>query len=156
MADALVSGEGAVMNVMFDSNAYDKVLASKEDLERIVACKKHKFYITDVQKMEIANIPNAKKRSEIEEIYDLIHVELLYVPAIVGYAKIGTCIVAGKDDRYNKLVKPSRVNVADAIIGSTAASKDSMVVVTNDAGFLKQLSSMSIPVMNYEAFRLCL
>ena len=141
------------MRIMFDTNAFDKINASSEDLSRIVASNKYEFFITSIQVEEISNIPDSRKEQRTSNLLTLckIRAHLLFVPAVVGHARLGFCVVSGSDDLYFDLLKQTHSNVNDAMIGSTA-KRENCTVVTDDIDFSKRLRNHAVSTMTYEQF----
>lgn len=141
------------MRVMFDSNAFDKMISAETDLDRIAESTKHEYFITSIQIEELANIPDDKREQRILNLLAMckINARLLLTPAVIDHARIGFCVFADENDVYNDLLKASKSNVNDAMIGSTA-KRENCTVVTDDDDFSKRLTKHSIPRMTYEEF----
>lgn len=141
------------MRIMFDTNAFDKMQSSSEDIERIVANDENEYFITSIQIEEINNIPDARKEQRAKNLLVLckIGAQLVYVPAVLGHARLGWCVISSEDDIYNDLLKPTRSNVNDAMIGS-AAKREQCTIVTDDIDFAKRLQKHNISTMTYETF----
>ena len=141
------------MRIMFDTNAFDKMCSSNDDVEKIIASDQYEYFITSVQIEEIGNIPDIKKEHRIQDLLVLcqIRAQLLFTPAVVGNARLGYCVAAGEDDVYSDLLKETRSNMNDAMIGS-AAKIEQCTVVTDDDDFKKRLIKHGIPVLTYDEF----
>ena len=138
---------------MFDTNAFDKMYTTDDDLDRIVASNKYEYYITSIQIEEIGNIPDSRKEQRKQNLMTLckIGAQLLFVPAVVGHARLDCCVVADENDVYSDLLKVTHSNVNDAMIGSTA-KRENCIVVTDDKDFSKRLKKHSVPTMTYNEF----
>ena len=141
------------MRIMFDTNAFDKMISAKTDLDRIAKSSKHEYFITSIQIEELANIPDNKREQRIRNLLALctIRAKLIYVPAVMGYARVGFCVCAEDNDLYTELLNETKRNAPDAIIGSTA-HRENCTVITDDARFIKRLAKLSIPTMKYQEF----
>ncbi len=141
------------MRIMFDTNAFDRIQSSAEDLERIVANDENEYFITSIQIEEISNIPDARKEQRAKNLLVLckIRAQLVYVPAVLGHARLGWCVISSEDDIYNDLLKSTRSNVNDAMIGSTA-KREQCTIVTDDVDFANRLRKHNVLTLTYEAF----
>ena len=141
------------MRIMFDSNAFDKMISAGIDLDRIAESTKHEYFITSIQIEELASIPDEKKEQRILNLLAMckINARLLLTPTVVDHARIGFCVFANENDAYNDLLKCTKSNVNDAMIGSTA-KRENCTVVTDDDDFSKRLAKLAIPRMTYEEF----
>lgn len=135
---------------MFDSNAFDRIYSSSKDLERIIACEEHEYYITSIQRMELENISDEKKKLALLSICKTV-TQSTPTPAVLGFSKVGDCVVVGKDDVYLKLLTATRSNLKDAMIG-TAAKMKACTVITDDVRFSKRLQKCHIPTKTYDEF----
>jgi len=138
------------MRIMFDTNVFDKMLSSADDVEIIVACTSNDYFITSVQKEELANIRDENKKYALLEMCTIV-AKATPTPAVVGYSKVGDCVLVDLEDIYSDLLTETHSNVKDAMIGS-AAKRELCTVVTNDIRFSKRLINCHIPTMTYEDF----
>jgi len=138
------------MRIMFDTNAFDKILNSSDDLEIITACGENEYFITSIQEEELGGIPDDYKRRTLLSVCKKV-AQKTPTPAIVGYSKIGDCMLIDADDVYSDLLLETHSNVKDAMLGS-AAKREKCTVVTNDKRFSKRLKQYQIPTMEYEEF----
>ena len=135
---------------MFDSNAFDKMLLS--DIDKIIACTKHEFFVTSIQLDEIRRIPDSKQeiRNKNLEKLSKINPDILCTIAVLGMAKLGLCVL-GKGKIYDELLVENGSNVPDAMIGD-AAKRENCTVVTNDKRFRNKLLQNEVNVVTYEEF----
>lgn len=123
-----------VQGVMFDSNAFDKILDGSlkiDDLEK--SKNEFDYYITHIQTDELSNVPDSKKDKRQTLVLYLANIRPRLIPTSCavwdnskwGFSKWG----GGK--YYEKLVNDFKNNINDAIIGDTAISED-LILVTND------------------------
>lgn len=138
------------MRIMFDTNAFDKILNSKDDLELITACGENEYYITSIQEEELESIPDDYRRQALLSACRKVALKTP-TPAIVGFSIVGDCMLTDADDVYFDLLLKTHNNVKDAMIGS-AAKREKCTVVTNDKRFTKRLKQYKIPTTEYEDF----
>ena len=138
------------MRIMFDTNAFDKILNSSDDLELITACGENEYYITSIQEEELGSIPDDYRRQALLSACKKVALKTP-TPAIVGFSKVGDCMPTDADDVYFDLLLETHSNVKDAMIGS-AAKREKCTVVTNDKRFTKRLKQYKIPTTEYENF----
>lgn len=138
------------MRIMFDTNAFDKMLRMEDDFEIIVACDNNDYFITSVQKEELENIRDDNKKQALLAMCTIV-AKTTPTPAVVGYSKVGDCLLVDNEDIYFDLLLETHSNVKDAMIGS-AAKREKCTVVTNDKRFSKRLKQYQIPSMEYEEF----
>ena len=143
------------MKIMFDSNSFDKMWESDEDLEKIITSSIYTYYITSIQIEEIGNIPDKYRETRIKNLLALckIRAHLLYTPAVVGFSRIGNCVLLSDEDIeiYKELLKETKSNIMDALIGTTA-KREGCTIVTDDNDFSKKLKKCSVPTMTYNEF----
>ena len=138
------------MRIMFDTNAFDKILNSSDDLEILTVCGNNEYFITSIQEAELESIPDDCRRQTLLSVCKKV-AQKTPTPAIVGYSKVGDCVLVDADDVYSDLLLETHSNIKDAMIGS-AAIREMCIVVTNDKRFSKRLTQYSIPTMEYEEF----
>ena len=138
------------MRIMFDSNVFDKIHNSSEDLDRIVSFKENEYYITSIQKSELESISDEIKKQALLSIC-FEATQNIPTPAIAGLSKAGDCVVVDEDDVYSELLNATHSNMKDAMIGS-AAKREGCTVITNDVRFSKRLKTCEIPTMSYDDF----
>ena len=141
------------MRIMFDTNAFDKMLSSTNDLERIVASDKNEYFVTSIQIEEISSIPDSRKEQRTKVLLALckIRAHMLYVPAVLDHARLDWCVLSDESDIYHDLLKTTGSNVNDAMIGSTA-KREQCAVVTDDNDFAKRLQKHNTLTMTYDSF----
>ena len=138
------------MKIMFDSNVFDEIYNSTEALERIVSLKENEYYITSIQKSELESISDETKKQALLSIC-IVVAQIMPTSAVVGFSRVGDCVVVDEDDVYSELLNATHSNVKDAMIGS-AAKREGCTVITNDVRFSKRLKKCQIPTMAYADF----
>ena len=138
---------------MFDTNIFDKIISSDDDFGKIISTVKHEFFVTHIQIDEVHNIPDEKKNHRAQILLSISTIAPTVLPstAVVGHSRIESCVLVGNDDVYLDLLNPSRNNINDAIIGSTA-KREQCTIVSEDKPFRDKLSLYSIPTMTYADF----
>lgn len=139
------------MDIMFDSNAFDKAIDNLDEIKEI--SKKNNFFMTYVQEQELYNIPQDKYK-KMKEIFKMINeTGVRNVPTTIfllnrtplGSGKLGN----GKI--YKELLNADKTNVNDALIGETAVT-EGYALVTNDKQLHNKLLKYDIKVMTFEKF----
>ena len=127
--------------IMFDSNAFDKILDGTIKIEDLEKSKEiFDYYITHIQTDELSNVPDSKKEKRNRFTLFLLHLAPRIIPTsctILGHSRLNYCCL-GKAEYYNQLLNESKNNINDSIIGETAI-KNNLVIVTEDEKFKKKI-----------------
>ncbi len=141
------------MKVMFDSNAFDKLMGLSQEIDFEQRETDYEYYITPIQVEELANIPDEKKEIRVRNFLQLSSMRaiLIPVPAIIGYARCGCATVVSEEesDILDQLGNGSTRHIKDDLIG-TVAKEQGCTVITNDKKFIKRLNNNEISTMTFE------
>lgn len=138
------------MKVMFDTNAFDKAI------NNIALISKHldtiSIYITDVQIIEIANIPDSKKAKRSQIFSCLCSIRPILIPHPFTFDRLDFGHFSFQiEPKYRDILKETGSNKNDALIAATAIH-EGCTLVTNDDELTKRVLSVSEKVMTFEDF----
>ncbi|MCO8287259.1 hypothetical protein [Tetragenococcus halophilus] len=139
------------MDIMFDTNAFDKVIANFDIV--INSSRENQYYITYVQKKELDKIPSIKqeKKDRLFEVIEELNVKkTLSSSFILNHTPLGEGKL-GSGKVYNELLNASKNNKEDAIIGDTSVN-EGYTLVTNDDQLYNKMSSHDYKVLKFEDF----
>jgi len=133
------------MNIMFDTNIYDKIIDNLGMVDRLnQLTKEGKLVVlsTHIQDDELARIPDEKKRHAIAEISRKM---VTTSGAVWGVSKWGkaTWGPGGKGKiNIEAIRKGNAEDTEDALIGTTA-ERDADVLVTEDNRFAERMKRLN-------------
>lgn len=147
------------MEVMFDSNVFDKILSGEIPLEKI---KKPTIivYVTHIQLNEIDQIPEDKltpegrpKKAELINIIRTVGIGIPTEGFCVGVSSIGDAKIIDEKDIpiVEKIQKKTGNNSKDALIGLTCLKKN-LILVTADLKLYKCISTLKGNAMLADKF----
>lgn len=147
------------LRVMFDSNAYDAILAhgDAERIHDLVADEKFSVVTTHVQEDELLQIPNKDRQLALLSIYRRICTTS--TPTSVGVWDVSRWDQfkwAGQEEKrsFERIQRNKTIASRDEIIGVTAKDQCD-VFVSQDGSFRKRLTAEApaLRVLPYEDFR---
>lgn len=141
--------------VMFDTNAYDAIMAHG-DVGKIIASELH-IITTHIQEDELRQIKDNQKREALLKVYFQISRKPVSTSvAVWGVSKWGQSNWTGDQARqsFSAIQRNRPVASRDEIIGTTAKDQCDLFV-TEDGKFATRLSAAApnLRVLNYADFR---
>ena len=133
---------------MFDTNAFDKAIGNvpyiKKYLDRI------EIFITTIQIKEIANIPDCKKKTRIDDFLCLAELRPKLIPCIFTFDHFDFAHPSFKaEPSYWKILKENKGNQNDALIAATSIH-EGCILITNDSELKKKVQSASGRAKSFE------
>ena len=136
---------------MFDSNVFDLV---KEDIPLLRKWNTEiEVYVTSVQIEELKSIPDAKKAVREMNLMALEQLSPECLATIFTFDRIDFSYFSFQSNvSYGKILKESKSNINDAIIGATAIH-EGCILITNDTELFKKVNKAKAgSAMNYTDF----
>ena len=147
------------LRVMLDSNIFDRIIESPGlvgRLQSLTASGQLDIVVTHVQEDELARIPDAAKREEVQLVPRRLMAAAVF---LMGFSPLGAARLGGGDGgglSLNELAE--RNQVPDAVIALTAAAEaeEVQVFVTEDARLARSVraKAATLKVWNFTEFRL--
>jgi rRNA-processing protein FCF1 len=139
------------IKVMFDSNVFDLLHRNIDLLKKNE--NKYEVIITTIQIEELCRIPDCKLEERIKNFIMLVDIRARLVPSSIfvlsksrlNYGRLGIGEV------YNKILKPSKRNINDAIIADTAVCEN-CCLVTEDIELYNKLKENGYETIMYNDF----
>lgn len=136
--------------IMLDCNAFDDLVLYIDLL--ISKLDSYEYYIINVVEGELNKISDIAKRDRLLEMMNLLNVKIAYTtPAIYGMVKYGMAKYGGDKTVYEKILKKTKSNIKDALIGSSAV-KENCIVITNDGEFQRKMKNNGYQVLSTKDF----
>ena len=142
-------------NIMFDTNAFDRLLEGAIPLELIQKSLSlgYRYFITHIQTDEVSDIPDEKKEKRHKMVLFLSAVAPSLIPTEStaldvsrwGFAKLGDAKL------YKELLNESKNNVKDALIGETAI-KNNFILVTENNEFKSKVEKLGGTALKVNEF----
>lgn len=138
------------IKVMFDSNAFDKLLKVKS-IDCFRSGKIHLF-ITNIQIKELASIPDTEKNKRIDLFMTVCTLCPTIVATTFSYSNLTySHLRYGAGEIESIIRKESGNNEKDALIAD-AAVREGCILVTNDKEIIRKMCKIGKDVMSFEDF----
>jgi len=141
------------VDYMFDSNIFDQVVSGQIPITFINTRTKNgdKFYVTHIQKDELAQCPNIKRKNKLKRIFNAIPQDMKPTESfVVGKSRIGMAKLSnGKT--LNKIRGNNMKKTNDALIGETALN-NGYTLVTEDKKLRNKINKMGGNAIKAEEF----
>ncbi len=143
-------GLNQLVKVMFDTNAFDKLLSYIPKLSRLVG--RVEYYITDIQICELAKIPDDRKEIRLNNIRSLCALR----PYLVSVPFTFDCINFSKfsfktETSYEMILNETHSNRNDALIAA-AAIHEGCILVTDDTRLIKRVLQSGNQAITFDIF----
>ena len=136
--------------IMLDCNAFDDLVFYIDLL--ISKLDSYEYYIINVVEGELNKISDIAKRDRLLEMMNLLNIKFSYTsPAIYGTVKYGMAKYGGDKTAYERILKKTKSNIKDALIGSSAV-KENCIVITNDGEFQRKMKNNGYQVLSTKDF----
>lgn len=138
--------------IMLDNNAFDSLI--KEINLLLKTLDKYEYYLIDITYDELIAIPDTKKEKRLNllEMMNKLNINFAYTtPAVYGKAKYGRSKYDGDTKAFESILKCTRSNINDALIGSSAIAEN-CILVTNDTEFQAKMRNNAYDVLSTDEF----